>query len=92
MDYQIKLIIIYTSNNDFPDEANNGIEALKKRVNDDCNELLLSDVVKLENVYNCLANATLNQEIVLDDVLVNDWGVIQEGTIEKGILWNDFSK
>ena len=48
------------------------------------NELLLSDVVKLENVYNCLANATLNQEIVLDDVLVNDWGVIQEGTIEKG--------
>lgn len=101
MDYQIKLIIIYTSNNDFPDEANNGIEALKKRVNDDCNELLLSDVVKLENVYNCLANATLNQEIILDDVLVNDWGVIQEGTIEKGyygmisasdvaIWWKDY--
>lgn len=32
MDYQIKLIIIYTSNNDFPDEANNGIEALKREL------------------------------------------------------------
>lgn len=42
--------------------------------------------MKLENVYNCLANATLNQEIVLDDVLVNDWGVIQEGQLKRDIM------
>lgn len=101
MDYQIKMIIVYTSNNDCPDEASNGIEMLKQRINDDCNELLLSDIIKLENIYNCLANATLNQEIVLDDVLINDWGAIQEGVTEKGyygmisasdvaIWWKDY--
>lgn len=101
MDYQIKMIIIYTSNNDCPDEANKGIESIKHRINDDCNELLLSDVIKLESIYNSLANATINQEIVLDDVIINDWGVIQEGTAERGyygmvsasdiaIWWKDY--
>lgn len=101
MDYQIKMIIIYTSNNECPDEAGEAVESLKRRINDECNELLLSEVVKLSSIYDSLANATLSQDIVLDDVIVNDWGVIQEGTAEKGyygmisasdiaIWWKDY--
>lgn len=101
MDYQIKMIIIYTSNNECPDEASKAVESLKQRINDECNELLLSDVVKLSNIYDSLANATINQDIILDDVIVNDWGVIQEGTAERGyygmvsasdiaIWWKDY--
>lgn len=101
MDYQIKMIIIYTSNNECPDEASKAVESLKQRINDECNELLLSDIVKLSNIYDSLANATINQDIILDDVIVNDWGVIQEGTAERGyygmvsasdiaIWWKDY--
>lgn len=42
--------------------------------------------MKLENVYNCLANATLNQEIVLDDVLVNDWELFKRGQLKRDIM------
>ncbi|MDE6750859.1 MAG: AIPR family protein [Lachnospiraceae bacterium] len=101
MDYQIKMIIIYTSNNECPNETINGIDSIKQRINDECNELLLSDIVKLSDVYDSLANATINQDIVLDDVIINDWGVIQEGTAERGyygmisasdiaIWWKDY--
>jgi hypothetical protein len=84
MDYQIKMIIIYTSNNDCPSETAHSIDILKSKINDECNELLLSDIIRLSSIYDTLANAAMNQNIVLDPVLINDWGVIQEGTKERG--------
>lgn len=84
MDYQIKMIIIYTSNNLCPKESNNEIEKLKDRINDDLNELLISETITLSKIYDCLANASLNQDIVLEDVLINNWGVIEESGNQRG--------
>ena len=78
MNYQIKMIIIYTSNNSCPKESNDEIEKLKNRINDNLNELLISETITLTKIYGCLANTSLNQDIILEDVLINNWGSIEE--------------
>lgn len=84
MEYKIEMIIIYTSKNRCPKETIDGIEKLKGKINDECNELLLSEVIKLSEIYESLSNAAANQDIVLDDMLLNDWGVIHDGERERG--------
>ena len=84
MDYQIKLVVIYTSNNPCSTESTDAINKLMNRINDDCNELLLEKVLHLTEIYDCLANAAMSQDIMLDDVLLNDWGLIDEDGTPRG--------
>jgi len=53
MDYQIKLVVIYTSNNPCSTESTDAINKLMNRINDDCNELLLEKVLHLTEIYDC---------------------------------------
>lgn len=84
MDYRIKMIIIFTSKNPCPKESSNEIEKLKDRINDDLNELLISETYTLAKIYDCLANNSLNQDIILEDVLINNWGLIEDNGNQRG--------
>lgn len=84
IEYKIKMLIIYTSKNACPKETIECVEKLKDRINDECNELLLSEIINLTEIYDSLSNAAANQDIVLNDVLLNDWGVIHDGDTERG--------
>lgn len=84
MEYKIEMIIIYTSKNPCPKETTAGIEKLKGKINDECNELLLAEVIKLSEIYESLSNATVNQDIVFDDMFLSDWGVMRDGEKDRG--------
>ena len=84
MEYKIEMIIIYTSKNPCPKETIDGIEKLKGKINDECNELLLAEVIKLSEIYESLSNATANQDIMFDDMILSDWGVMHDGEKDRG--------
>lgn len=77
MDYQIEVIFCHTGSQSIGDYAYRPINELLGQVNeDDSTDLLTFVESKLQDIYEYLANGQNSDNIVLDDVLLSDWGVV----------------
>lgn len=77
MDYQIEMVFCHTGNQDMNDYALRPVNSLLGQVNeDDSTDLLVFAETKLQDVYEYLANGQNSDNIVLDDVLLTNWGSI----------------
>lgn len=75
MNYQIEMIFCHTGNQKISDYAMRPVNDLLKHVNgDDSDELLVFSEIQLQNIYEYLANGQNQNHIVLDDVLLSNWG------------------
>lgn len=78
MGYQIQLLYIHTGNNETDNYAKRPIEELISNVNDDVNTLLLYEEITFKRIYEYLAKGQNPQEINLDDVILSNWGKVEE--------------
>lgn len=77
MDYQIEMIFCHTGSQNIDIYALRPINELLGQVNEDeTTELLVFIENKLQDLYDYLANGQNNDNIVLDDVLLNNWGTV----------------
>lgn len=77
MDYQIEMIFCHTGSQNMDTYVLRPIDELLTQVNeDDTTELLVFVESKLQDIYDYLANGQNSDNIVLDDVLLNNWGTI----------------
>ena len=77
MEYQIEMLFCHTGSQAVDIYAFRPIKELLKQVNeDDTSELLVFAESKLQDIYDYLANGQNSDNIVLDDVLLNNWGTI----------------
>lgn len=77
MEYQIEIIFSHTGNQDMNDYASRPFRNLLKQVNeDDSTDLLILSEMKLQDIYEYLANGQNSDNIILDDVLLSNWGKI----------------
>ena len=77
MDYQIEMIFCHTGSQNIDAYAMRPVNELIGQVNeDDVTELLVFTECKLQDIYDYLANGQNGDNIVLDDVLLNNWGSI----------------
>lgn len=75
MDYQIEMIFCHTGSQNIDTYALRPINELLRQVNEDeTTELLVFVESKLQDIYDCLANGQNSDNIILDDVLLNNWG------------------
>lgn len=78
MDYQIELIFCHTGSQNIDTYALRPIDELYRQVNeDDATELLSFVEIKLQDIYDYLANGQNSDNIILDDVLLNNWGTVE---------------
>lgn len=77
MDYQIEVIFCHTGNQNIGNYAFRPITELLGQVNEeDTTDLLVFTECKLQDIYEYLANGQNSDNIMLDDVLLNNWGVV----------------
>lgn len=77
MDYQIEMIFCHTGSQNIDTYALRPINELLRQVNEDeTTELLVFVESKLQDIYDCLANGQNSDNIILDDVLLNNWGTV----------------
>ena len=77
MDYQIEMIICHTGSQNIDTYAFRPINELLRQVNEDeTTELLVFIESKLQDIYDYLANGQNSDNIILDDVLLNNWGTV----------------
>lgn len=77
MDYQIEMIFCHTGSQNIDIYALRPINELLGQVNEDeTTELLVFIESKLQDLYDYLANGQNSDNIVLDDVLLNNWGTV----------------
>lgn len=78
MDYQIEMIFCHTGTQDMNDYALRPFNALLGQVNEnDSTDLLVFVETKLQDIYEFLANGQNSNSIVLDDVLLTNWGSVE---------------
>lgn len=77
MDYQIEVVYCHTGNEAMNTYAQRPFTELLSQVNeDDSADLLVLVENKLQDIYEYLANGQNGDDIVLDDVLLTNWGSI----------------
>ena len=77
MDYQIEMVFCHTGNQNMNDYALRPFNNLLGKVNeDDSTDLLVFVETKLQDIYEYLANGQNSDNIILDDVLLTNWGSI----------------
>lgn len=77
MDYQIEMIFCHTGSQKIDNYGARPISELLGQVNeDDSTELLVFKELKLQDIYDYLANGQSMDNIVLDDVLLSNWGYV----------------
>ena len=77
MDYQIEMIFCHTGSQNIDTYALRPVNELLGQVNEDeATELLVFIESKLQDLYDYLANGQNSDNIVLDDVLLNNWGTV----------------
>lgn len=78
MDYQIEMIFCHTGSQNIDTYALRPITELLDQVNeDDTTKLLVFIESKLQDVYDFLANGQSSENIILDDVLLSNWGTVE---------------
>lgn len=77
MDYQIEIIFCHTGSQSIDTYAFRPISELLGQVNEgETAELLVFIESKLQDIYDYLANGQNSDNIILDDVLLNNWGTV----------------
>ena len=77
MNYQIEMIFCHTGNQAANEYALRPINDLLKSVNEDeSTDLLVFTELKLQDLYDYLANGQISDNIILDDVLLSNWGIV----------------
>ena len=77
MDYQIELIFCHTGSQVANAYALRPVNELLDQVNEDeTTKLLVFNENKLQDIYDFLANGQNCDNIILDDVLLNNWGTV----------------
>lgn len=78
MNYQIEIVFVHTGNQGMSDYAMRPINELLTSVNgDESTELLLFTETRLQDIYEYLANGQASDNIVIDDVILSNWGVVE---------------
>lgn len=78
MDYQIEMIFCHTGNQSVDNYALRPIKEILGQVNeDDAADLLVFIEIKLQDIYEYLANGQNSDNIILDDVLLTNWGMVE---------------
>lgn len=78
MDYQIEMIFCHTGSQNMDTYALRPIKDLLGQVNeDDSAELLFFIEIKIQDIYEYLANGQNSDNIILDDVLLSNWGTVE---------------
>lgn len=78
MGYQIQLLFIHTGNQDTDTYAKRPMLELISNVNDDVNTLLLYEEISFKKIYEYLAKGQNPQAINIDDVILTNWGKVEE--------------
>ncbi len=93
MDYQIEMVFCHTGNQGISTYAKTPIIDLLKQVNEeDVAEILVFREIKLQEIYDFLSNSQALDNISIDDVILSNWGTIDEpfkayyGTIPASAL------
>ena len=77
MAYQIEMIFCHTGNQPISTYAERPVNELLCQVNEeDLSELLIFSEFKMQDIYDYLANDQNGADIILDDVLLSNWGTI----------------
>lgn len=77
MEYQIEMVFCHTGSQSIDTYVLRPVNELLGQVNeDDTTELLVFIESKLQDIYDYLANGQNSDSIILDDVLLNNWGTI----------------
>lgn len=77
MNYQIEIVYCHTGNQGMNEYASRALNSLLNQINeDDSTELLTFTEIKLQDIYEYLANGQINESIVLNDVLISNWGSV----------------
>lgn len=78
MDYQIKMVFCHTGSQAISEYAERPINELLANVNqDDSAKLLEFAEIKQQDIYNYLADGQSGDNIIIDNVLLKNWGVIE---------------
>lgn len=93
MDYQIEMVFCHSGNQSISTYAKAPIDDLLKQVNEeDVTEILVFREIKLQEIYDFLSNSQALDNISIDDVILSNWGTIDEpfkayyGTISASAL------
>lgn len=79
IDCQVEIIYCHTGNQNITDFSKRPITDLLAQVNEkDVADILFFSEIRLKDIYDYLANSQTFDNIVLDDVLLNNWGTIDE--------------
>ena len=77
MDYQVKLVVCHTGDQNISAECKSKIDALMARTNDESNELLIFEEISKCSIYDYLASGQAGASINVDDVVLYNWGKIE---------------
>lgn len=97
MDYQVLSIFCHTGSQDMPPYAKRPVNTLLANTNDDTNKILDFYEIKISDVFKYLASGQEADNICLDDVLLTNWGKVDEpmkayyGTISAAALGTWFN-
>ena len=79
MEYQIEMIFCHTGNQDITEYNMRPINELLANVNggDPTDTLILFNEEKLQDIYDFLANSQNYDNIILENVIINNWGFVE---------------
>lgn len=80
INYQIEMVFCHTGSQNINEYVIKPIDKLFKQVNeheDDAMDLLVFTERRLQDIYDYLANGQNGEDIVLDDVILNNWGIVE---------------
>lgn len=78
MDYQILCIFVHTGNQQISPFCRKPIDDLLQNTNDDANDILSFIEILQSDVFKFLASGQDNDNICIDDVILNNWGFLDE--------------
>lgn len=79
INYQVELIFCHTGNQSITKYAKRPITELLAQVNEeDTTDILVFSEIVLSDIYVYLANSQISDNIILDDVMLSNWGTVDE--------------
>lgn len=78
MDYQIVCVFCHTGNQQISDYSKRPLDVLLSSTNDESSEILSFAEMKQSDIFRFLASGQETDNICIDDVLINNWGSIDE--------------